>query len=1034
MSKILQENILRNNILDQPYDPLTGIGSMIPRQLLALKDIEDKLYLPVPMMNIPWVQRLAELGSMADFIKKEAMNHPPIAFSPEPFDTLEKIIFDTRLDNDFEFWAATCAYIKPKKGGNFIPFTLNYPQRLLWKEIEELMSAMLPLFFVLLKSRQFGGSTLIDILSGFIQIRVKENWNSLIAAHINQGATNIRSMTTNLFRYYPKSIDDISLKPFEGTHNIKIIPERSNKITIGSMETPDSIRTDDIKIAHVSEFGLMKKTQGKTPEDLLQSILGTMPLDEPYSMFAIESTAKGVGNAFHRVWQEAVRGDSGMKAIFIPWLKDGKNRSQFVDDAERLEFYKSFDNYENFLWQKGATLEGIKFYRKQLNLYHRDKWRMQSEFPTTCIAKGTLIGTNRGIIEIQDCIVGDILNTGTISNIVNNGTKTVYKLKTKWGYELKCTEDHLIKTYHLDGEYKWKRLDDLIGEDLIILSPPNFSDSEYVFKWKTDIVEHSIKITPEFARFIGIFMGDGAYHAQHISIACDAKDTDFIKDTQLLIDKLFNVKTNTRITGKNNGCCEIRVSKKALTDSFVRLGIVDKYVTCDSGFKKRVCVPECILKSPKHIIKEFIKGIFETDGFNGYSVPKVSLFSMHVNFLKSVQLLLLGFGISSKLDSRTAINGDKRRYTANTLTLQGEQADLYRSEIGFLSSRKQNRFSSWTVKGNYKRTKNLLLDKIYSIEYETETPVYDITIENSHEFDANGILVHNCDEAFQSTGNRFFPPEYVLAMRKDNKQPIFKGEIIGDSMMGKRCLENMRFEENERGNLWIWEYPDENNQYDFRYVVSMDVGGTTDKADNSIIRAFDRLPLLSGGRLKPILSWKGHIDQDLLAWKGVQISAICDNALFVPEDNSLEKEEDGEHFQTILNQIVDDYRNIYIRNDEEKVGDDFVPKYGWFTGKKSKGLAIDTLKSLARERMNEDMGKDADGYSIQEPDERVCSEMDCFEIKQSGKVGAVDGEHDDFCMSTAIGSHVAIYKMPLPRLRVQEQYRRVVKKRSESSF
>lgn len=673
MSVIIQENIRRNAILDAEYDPFLGIGSTIKRQNFILNDYDLDIWIPEKMFDKKWVYQLAECENITDFINKHRYEHEELALSYNPIETVQEMFMNERLDQDFEFWAAGCAKIKPKKGGDFIPFYLNYPQRLLYKEIYDLQYNLKPILIILLKSRQFGGSTLIDTVMSHIQIRLKTNWNSLIAAHLNQAAINVRSMMGNLIKYYPKEIDDVSLKPFEGTTNIKIIPERSNKVTIGSMEKPDSIRSDDVKMAHLTEVGVWKKTQGKEPEDLCQSILGTIPIDEPFTMYAQESTAKGVGNYFHRTWQQAVKGENGLKAVFIPWFKDGKNRISFDEKENIEEFYKSLSDYELFLWQSGATLEGIKFYRKQLGLFNGDKWRMQSEFPTT---------------------------------------------------------------------------------------------------------------------------------------------------------------------------------------------------------------PE---------------------------------------------------------------------------------------------------------------------------------------------------------EAFQSTGNRYFPANYVLAVRKDNKQPIFKGEILGDSTVGKTALENIRFEANERGNLWIWEMPDEKNMYDFRYVCSMDIGGTTEGADNSVIRVVDKLPMLTGGDPKLILTWKGHIDQDLLAWKGVQIAKKYDNALFVPEDNSLEKEEDGEHFQTILDSIKYDYKWIYIRNNVENVGSEFVPKYGWFTSKKTKGLAIDTLRTCARERMNKDLGKQ-DGYCCIEYDERTCSEMDCFEVKQDGKVGAVDGEHDDFVMSTAIGLHVALKETPLPRLRKTDPVRPVKKVRSESSF
>lgn len=666
----IYENILRNQKLDQYYNPYTGEGSRQERQLFELSDLGEKLHLPLSMLNVQWVQELGKCRSMREYIRRNKSN--PVLQGVDAVDVLENVFMNERLDHDFEYWAATCANIKPKKGGEFIPFVLNPPQRILLYELEKMRLSMSAIFFILLKSRQFGGSTMIQIYMLWIQLRHKINWNSLIAAHINQAAINVRSMVGNVIKKYPEYAGEISLKAFEGTTNIKIIPERSNKITIGSMEKPDSIRSDDVKMAHLTEVGIWKKTQGKEPEDLCQSILGTIPIDEPYVLFGIESTAKGVGSYFHRTWQQAVKGDNGIKPIFISWLQDQKNRIQFTENESKDEFIKSFSDYDYFLWNKGATLEGIKFYRKQLAVFNNDKWRMQSEFPTTA------------------------------------------------------------------------------------------------------------------------------------------------------------------------------------------------------------------------------------------------------------------------------------------------------------------------------------------------------------------------EEAFQSTGNRYFPPSYVLALRKDNKEPIFKGEVIGDSTLGIKALNNILFEANERGNLWIWEYPVTSDEWIDRYVVSLDLGGTTDKADFSIIRAFDRLPMINGGDPVAILTWRGHLDHDLIVWKGIQISKMCSSALFVPEDNSLEKESDGEHFQTILDQIKDIYPNIYIRNNVETVGNDFVPKYGWLTNKKTKGLALDTLKSAARERMNKDLDCQ-DGYSYVEYDERNCSEMDSFEIKQTGKLGAIDGGHDDLCMTTAIGLHVAINELSLPKPKSPE-FIRINKRRTESTF
>ena len=118
---VIEENIKRNQILDAVYNPYTGEGSTLDRELFELSDLEEKLYLPKKMMAIQGIQELAASGSMSEYAKQIGQDE----------DDLRKVFLDLRLDFDFEFWCATCVSIKPKKGGSFIPFVLNYPQRLL---------------------------------------------------------------------------------------------------------------------------------------------------------------------------------------------------------------------------------------------------------------------------------------------------------------------------------------------------------------------------------------------------------------------------------------------------------------------------------------------------------------------------------------------------------------------------------------------------------------------------------------------------------------------------------------------------------------------------------------------------------------------------------------------------------------------------------------------------------------------------------------------------------------------------------------
>nr|WP_320022089.1 hypothetical protein [uncultured Draconibacterium sp.] len=371
--KILIENDRRNGLLDAYYNPYSGEGSLINRQMVQFAELPDSLYLPIEMLNVPWVNKMATYNSISDAAKANTLDT----------DVLFTKFIEERFKHDFEFWAAQNVKIKPKAGGDYIPFILNYPQRKMHNVTYSQIVANEPIRQILLKSRQFGGSTYIQIFEGYIQIEHKTNWNSLVAAHLNQAATNIRFMFSTLQKYYPTNISSaFTLKSFESTKNIKFIPERNCKITVGSIETPDSIRADDVAMAHLSEVGLWKKTDGKSPADLCQSILGTIPT-VPWSMYVLESTAKGTGNFFHKSWQNATSGVNSLTPVFVPWLEDPKNRIPFKTIEEKIKLASTLSEYEEFLWQCGATLEGINFYRFKLAEMEGDEWRMKSEFPTT---------------------------------------------------------------------------------------------------------------------------------------------------------------------------------------------------------------------------------------------------------------------------------------------------------------------------------------------------------------------------------------------------------------------------------------------------------------------------------------------------------------------------------------------------------------------------------------------------------------------------------------------------------------------------
>ena len=261
-------------------------------------------------------------------------------------------------------------------------------------------------------------------------------------------------------------------------------------------------------------------------------------------------------------------------------------------------------------------------------------------------------------------------------------------------------------------------------------------------------------------------------------------------------------------------------------------------------------------------------------------------------------------------------------------------------------------------------------------------------------------------EAFQSTGHRLYPQDDVERLRKGCFNPSFEGEIYGEKNLGEEAVKNIIFKPERGGQLKVWFMPDKDpaRQCNDRYVVIVDIGGSSDHSDRSVICVIDRYDMTHGGVPIVVAEWCGHIDHYLLAWKAVQIATAYSNALLVIESNTLETEQtEGDHFEYVLDEIAYHYDNLYCRVDAEKIAMGFEPKWGFHTNKSTKRMVCDHQKKALRENMY-----------IETCNEAV-NEHDYMEIKGNGSIGAVDGQHDDRHITRAIGIWVCYDYLNRPR-------------------
>ena len=308
-----------------------------------------------------------------------------------------------RVKHDFAFWAAMYVFIKQKGGGEDVHFRLNRPQRKLIMRFERRRLQGKPIRLILLKARQWGGSTATQIYMAWLQLVHKVGLNSLIVGHVKDASTEVKDMFDKLIKEYPISMLYEMGESYNETEskivgvgqsgNIHRIPQRNCKIKVGTAEKPNSARGGDYNLVHCTEVGLWVTTDGKTPEQIVRSACSGILL-KPYTMIVYESTANGTGNFFQREYDAAKAGKSQFESLFIAWFEIEQYALSLDDEVKFATWLWENRNNENansdreesgrylwLLWEQGATLEAINWYILERSKY-TDHGDMASEYPS----------------------------------------------------------------------------------------------------------------------------------------------------------------------------------------------------------------------------------------------------------------------------------------------------------------------------------------------------------------------------------------------------------------------------------------------------------------------------------------------------------------------------------------------------------------------------------------------------------------------------------------------------------------------------
>jgi hypothetical protein len=230
---------------------------------------------------------------------------------PDGIDISEDQIAD-RLSRDFPYYAENCLKIRTKSGG-IKPLTLNRVQRHIHDRLEAQLADTGKIRALILKGRQEGCSTYVE---GRFYWRVTHGMGlrAFILTHEQDATENIFNMAQRFHEHCPPEV-----RPHTGASNAKEL--RFDKLDSGYRVSQTSAndsggagRSQTNQLFHGSEVAMWRNA-----DDQAAGALQTVP-NEPGTEIILESTARGFGNFFHRMWSDAERGLSDYIAIFVPWF------------------------------------------------------------------------------------------------------------------------------------------------------------------------------------------------------------------------------------------------------------------------------------------------------------------------------------------------------------------------------------------------------------------------------------------------------------------------------------------------------------------------------------------------------------------------------------------------------------------------------------------------------------------------------------------------------------------------------------------
>lgn len=318
-----------------------------------------------------------------------------------------------------------------------------------------------------------------------------------------------------------------------------------------------------------------------------------------------------------------------------------------------------------------------------------------------CVTGDTLVLTNRGIYPIAELgdpngpevqplavtVAQEGVGSSTSRYFYNGGTKPTYRITSHTGVTVEGTGNHRVRVMTPGGTVEWRRLDEMRPGDVLAVHRTSSlwaSDLVDVRPYHVRAARRAAAVQPDtfeerWGLLMGYLVGDGSWTSR-TSLAITVEHPETRAEVESLFTDLCRVPSFTH-DKRTTRTGAVRVHDKALREFLHRLGFD---WGCEAHTKR---TPWVVMRSPRPVVRAYLQGLFETDGTVTSGGKTVSFCSASRDLARETQVLLLNFGVVSRLRVKHNRKLNRDYYEVTIRGLRSRRT--FASEIGFRSRKKQ---------------------------------------------------------------------------------------------------------------------------------------------------------------------------------------------------------------------------------------------------------------------------------------------------------------------------------------------------------